>query len=131
MSQINTLLKELERYEGVCIFATNFAEKYDSAFERRLTMHIDFKPPSNDQALKIIEKIFPEKSRDKNLSFSSLNLNGLTGGDIKNIALNAAGLATRDSSNKIKTEHVTEAVEIVRSGKLAKAKKKGDTTYID
>ena len=35
MSQVNTLLKELERFDGICIFATNFAEKYDQAFERR------------------------------------------------------------------------------------------------
>ena len=117
MSQVNTLLKELERFEGVCIFATNFAEKYDPAFERRLTMHIDFKLPDKEQSLKILDTLLPKKSRDKNFSFEALNLADLSGGDIKNVVLNAAGIAAKEKSSKISNEHIEEAISIVRIAK--------------
>ena len=128
MSQVNTLLKELERFEGVCIFATNFAEKYDEAFERRLTMHIDFKMPNEKQRIEILDKLLPKKSRGKKLSFEGLNLEGLSGGDIKNILLNAAGIASRDKSDKINRKHIEEAIVLVRSGKRLNENK--DINYI-
>jgi SpoVK/Ycf46/Vps4 family AAA+-type ATPase len=117
MSQVNTLLKELERFEGVCIFATNFAGKYDEAFERRLTMHIDFELPDKKQQLRILDKLLPKKSRDKKMYLEGFNLDGLSGGDIKNVALNAAGFAAKDNSDKIKMKHVCEAIVTVMKGK--------------
>lgn len=41
----STLLIELERFEGVAVFATNFAKNYDSAFVSRIRYHIAFKLP--------------------------------------------------------------------------------------
>jgi len=117
MSQVNTLLKELERYEGICVFATNYAQKYDSAFERRLTMHIDFELPDKKQQLIILDKLLPKKSREKNLDISGLNLDGLSGGDIKNVALNAAGFAARDNADKISLKHVQEGITSVKKSK--------------
>ena len=117
MSQVNTLLKELERFEGVCIFATNFAEKYDSAFERRLTMHINFEIPGKDQQLMILVKLLPKKSRDKSLDLKVLNLDVFSGGDIKNVVLNAAGFAAKVDSDKIKRKHIEEAIITVRKAK--------------
>jgi SpoVK/Ycf46/Vps4 family AAA+-type ATPase len=117
MSQVNTLLKELERFEGVCIFATNFAQKYDKAFERRLTMHIDFKLPTKEQGAIILDKLLPKKSRENKLSLEGLELEGLSGGDIKNVVLNAAGLAARDNAEKIGRNHLREAVTSVKCKK--------------
>ncbi len=128
MSQVNTLLKELERFEGVCIFATNFAEKYDQAFERRLTMHIDFKLPDKEQRLEILEKVFPKKSRDDYLTLKDLDLEGLSGGDLKNVALNAAGIATKDNSEKIRKQHIQKAIQMTRAGKCIEKNK--ETAYI-
>jgi SpoVK/Ycf46/Vps4 family AAA+-type ATPase len=117
MSTVNTLLKELERYEGVCIFATNFHEKYDKAFERRLTMHIDFELPTQKQRIQILDKHLPKKARDKNLNLDSLDLSLMSGGDIKNLVLNSAGVAARDDSDKIKRKHIIEALAIFRNSK--------------
>ena len=128
MSQVNTLLKELERFEGVCIFATNLAEKYDPAFERRLTMHIDFNLPATAQRVEILRKVLPKKARDKDLSLEGLNLEGLSGGDLKNVALNAAGIAAKEDSEKIRRSHIEEAIRIVRSGRYAE--KDGEATYL-
>jgi len=44
----STLLIELERFEGVVVFATNFAKNYDSAFVSRIRYHIEFKLPDLD-----------------------------------------------------------------------------------
>jgi AAA+ superfamily predicted ATPase len=117
MSQVNTLLKELERFEGVCIFATNFAQKYDPAFERRLTMHIDFKMPDKEQCSKILEKLIPTKSREKNLCLNSLLLEGFSGGDLKNVALNTAGIAAKEGADKIGLKHIQEAINMARETK--------------
>lgn len=129
MSQINTLLKELERFEGVCIFATNFAEKYDAAFERRLTMHIDFKMPTKEDATIILSKLLPAKAREKELSLDYLNLESLSGGDLKNVVLNAAGIAAKNNSPKINRQHIEEAIANVRKAKN-QADDKDEMRYI-
>ncbi|MDH5859191.1 ATP-binding protein [Lampropedia aestuarii] len=41
----STMLIELERFEGLVAFATNFAKNYDSAFVSRLRYHIEFQLP--------------------------------------------------------------------------------------
>ena len=41
----STLLIELERFDGIVVFATNFAKNYDSAFVSRIRYHIEFKLP--------------------------------------------------------------------------------------
>lgn len=41
----STLLIELERFEGIVVFATNFAKNYDTAFVSRIRYHIEFKLP--------------------------------------------------------------------------------------
>ncbi|MCP3682878.1 MAG: ATP-binding protein [bacterium] len=128
MSQVNTLLKELERFDGVCIFATNFSEKYDPAFERRLTMHIDFALPDNKQGIEILNKVLPKRSRDERMDLNSFNLENLSGGDIKNVALNAAGIAAKENSPKIMKNHLSEAITLVKGSKKICSKK--DVSYI-
>lgn len=41
----STLLIELEKFDGVVIFATNFAKNYDDAFRSRISHHIYFDLP--------------------------------------------------------------------------------------
>ncbi|NMY12224.1 ATP-binding protein [Pseudomonas veronii] len=45
----STLLIELERHEGIVIFATNFAKNYDSAFVSRISQHIKFELPGEEE----------------------------------------------------------------------------------
>lgn len=49
----STLLIELERFEGIVVFATNFAKNYDSAFVSRIRYHIEFKLPDFEQRKQI------------------------------------------------------------------------------
>lgn len=127
LSQVNTLLKELERYDGVCIFATNFAEKYDKAFERRLTMHIDFQLPKKEEATIILQKLIPPRMRSNNLNFNELPMEGLTGGLVKNVVLNALGIVSLEGKNKVETKHLIESIEMIK-GKEQQEKK--DLSYI-
>ncbi|CAM0118447.1 AAA family ATPase [Stenotrophomonas geniculata] len=41
----STLLIELERFEGIVVFASNFARNYDEAFRSRISYHIHFDLP--------------------------------------------------------------------------------------
>ncbi|MCB5258941.1 MAG: ATP-binding protein [Candidatus Cloacimonetes bacterium] len=53
----STLLIELEKFEGVTIFATNFVENYDKAFQSRISYHIHI-PMPNEDARKAIWRRF-------------------------------------------------------------------------
>lgn len=46
---VNVPLQELERYDGVVIFATNLAANFDPAFERRIRTHVLFELPDAAQ----------------------------------------------------------------------------------
>src|SRR6476469_11202500 len=50
---VNVLLKELEGFNGVVIFATNLAVNFDPAFERRIRTHVRFEMPGVDEREKI------------------------------------------------------------------------------
>ena len=43
--QVNTVLTELERHEGLCILATNRPMDLDEAMHRRITLAIEFTKP--------------------------------------------------------------------------------------
>ena len=43
--QVNTVLTELERHEGLCILATNRPMDLDEAMHRRITLAIEFSKP--------------------------------------------------------------------------------------
>ena len=120
VSRTNTMLKELEAFEGVCIFATNFASGYDEAFNRRLSAHITFELP--DAAL--LERIFsvhaPGSARGPDVDFSrfaSRFAGVFSGGDVKNVVLGAARIAAHEGSERIMHEHFERSCLDVYAGK--------------
>lgn len=121
VSQTNTLLKELENFEGVCIFATNFAQSYDEAFNRRLSAHIEFTLPGKDELVTIFNIHFPKKKAlaydvDFN-ALGALYAGIFSGGDVKNAVLNAARIAAQEGCKKIFQRHIVDACNLVHSGK--------------
>ncbi|MGE0793471.1 MAG: ATP-binding protein, partial [Candidatus Woesearchaeota archaeon] len=133
VSRTNTLLKELECFEGVCIFATNFSENYDEAFNRRLTAHIQFTLPDEINLNKIFKIHFPnKKAPHKNVDFSKFSkkhVGNLSGGDVKNIVLNSARIASSEGANKIAMKHLESACDMVLTGKQ-NLNNYRDTTYM-
>ncbi len=96
--EVAYLLQKLEEHDGTVILATNLRRNIDDAFVRRLHYVIEFPAPDEEHRRKLWLKVFPENAPlDKAIDFSFLAAQfQLTGGDIRNIALDAAFLAAQD-----------------------------------
>ena len=93
--EINYLLQRLEAYRGLAILATNMRSALDTAFVRRLRFIVDFSFPGVEQRRGIWEKVFPPRTLTRGLDFDRLAMLNLNGGNIHNVALNAAFLAAK------------------------------------
>jgi hypothetical protein len=94
--EVNYLLQRMESYRGLAILATNNKKALDTAFLRRLRFIIDFRFPDTTQRKQIWRRIFPEQTPISGLDHNHLAKLRLTGGNIYNIALNAAFTAARE-----------------------------------
>jgi hypothetical protein len=96
--EINYLLQRMEAYSGLAILATNMKTALDPAFMRRLRFVVTFMFPGVAERKAIWQKIFPPETPLAEPDYDRLARLNLTGGNIHNIALNAAFLAARDRS---------------------------------
>src|SRR5207248_6186884 len=98
---VSVLLQELERYDGVVIFATNLAANFDPAFERRIRTHVRFDMPGVDEREEIWKvQVHPGKTPlARDVDFRALAEKfAVSGGDIKNAVWQAAAMAASDSA---------------------------------
>lgn len=58
-SMTNEMMKHLEDFNGIVIFATNLTENTDEAFKTRLSFSVEFKIPDETCRAKIIERMIP------------------------------------------------------------------------
>lgn len=96
--EISYLLQRMEAYDGLAILATNLREHLDDAFTRRLSMIVHFPAPDEPGRRRIWQRIWPLETplaADVNFDFLARQFK-LAGGNIQNIALNAAYLAAAD-----------------------------------
>lgn len=94
VQDVNVLLQEIEKFEGVCILSTNRKGTLDKALARRISVKIEFMPPDATQARQIWQKLLPSKMPlARNVRLEELCAKKLTGGEIKNVILNAARAA--------------------------------------
>jgi len=121
---VNVLLRELEAFNGVVIFATNLAANFDPAFERRIRAHVRFEMPGVDEREEIWKvQIHPSKTPlARDVDFRALAENfGVSGGDIKNAVLKAAAVAASDSgperTRQIHQHHFEHAMADVIAAK--------------
>lgn len=94
--EINYLLQRMEDYRGLAILATNRKSALDSAFLRRLRFLVDFPFPDFANRHRIWRKVFPSETPTADLDFNLLARLEVSGGNIRNIALNAAFLAASE-----------------------------------
>jgi ATP-dependent 26S proteasome regulatory subunit len=121
---VNVLLRELEAFNGVVIFATNLAANFDPAFERRIRTHVRFVMPGVEERERIWQvQIHPRRTplaRDVDFCMLAEKYEG-SGGDIKNAVLKAAAAAAMqpgsDSSKVIHQRHFERAMEDVLAAK--------------
>jgi hypothetical protein len=93
--EINYLLQRMEAYTGLAILATNMKSALDPAFVRRLRFIVNFPFPGPAERMAIWQKVFPPETPVSGVDFSRVAKLNLTGGSIRNIALNAAFRAAR------------------------------------
>jgi SpoVK/Ycf46/Vps4 family AAA+-type ATPase len=110
---VNVLLQELERFDGVVIFATNLASNFDPAFERRLRTHVLFERPGVDEREQIWRvQMHPTRTPlADDVDFRDLaERHDATGGEIRNAVLKAALAAASepgpDSAKVIHQRHL-------------------------
>lgn len=116
-AQINELLSQLERFEGITIFTTNRLGTLDEAVNRRLALKLEFNMPSREQRVEIWKRMFPKKAPlDDNIDWNRLAGVELTGGYIKNAVLRAARMAAaqegKKKDKKITEQHLVTALRL-------------------
>jgi SpoVK/Ycf46/Vps4 family AAA+-type ATPase len=121
---VNVLLRELDGFNGVVIFATNLAAHFDPAFERRIRTHVRFVMPGPEERERIWHvQIHPRKTPlARDVNFKALAMKYETsGGDIKNAVLKAAAAAAAepgsDAGKAIHQRHFERALEDVLAAK--------------
>lgn len=120
--EVNLLLQELERFEGVVILTTNLDTAIDDAFDRRLNYKLDFPFPDAAHRGQIWRKLLPAQA-PVDLAPDHLDWLGerfeLSGGSIKNVLLRAA-YAAAEAKGEINIDLVEQAAvqEYRELGKL-------------
>jgi SpoVK/Ycf46/Vps4 family AAA+-type ATPase len=108
--EVSYLLQRIEAYRGLAILTTNLKSSLDLAFLRRLRFVIQFPFPDAPQRAEIWRRTFPPSTPLERLDYLKLaNLN-VPGGNIRNIALNAAFLAA-ESGQPVRMTHLREAAK--------------------
>src|ERR1700722_16776166 len=108
--EVSYLLERMECYRGLAILTTNLKSILDKAFQRRLRFTVNF--PFPDAALRevIWMRIFPDKTPTQGLDYKRLSQLNIAGGNIRNIALNAAFLAAEEANERpVQMEHLFRA----------------------
>ncbi|HXT63362.1 MAG TPA: ATP-binding protein [Pyrinomonadaceae bacterium] len=91
--EVSYLLQRMESYRGLAILTTNRRSSLDTAFLRRIRFVIPFPFPDAGLRERIWARIFPPETPTRDLDTAKLARLNVTGGNIRNIALNAAFLA--------------------------------------
>jgi hypothetical protein len=109
--EVSYLLQRMEAYQGLAILTTNSKSALDKAFQRRLRFTVNFPFPDATQREAIWKGIFPQKTPTLGLNNSRLAQLNVAGGNIRNIALNAAFLAA-ESNAPVQMVHVLQAARL-------------------
>jgi SpoVK/Ycf46/Vps4 family AAA+-type ATPase len=121
---VNVLLRELEDFNGVVIFATNLAANFDPAFERRIRTHVRFEMPGPQEREDIWRvQVHPSKTPlASDVDFHTLaERYPASGGDIKNAVIKAAVAAAAEPGSdvvkRIHQRHLERGIEEVLTAK--------------
>jgi len=129
----STLLIELERFEGVVVFATNFAKNYDSAFVSRIRYHIEFKLPDLDARRQLWQRLLvpgiplaePVETLVERAACASEGLSGRELRTVMRTALPRALVANPDEA-RVCWEDFESAISDVKNSNANVGKKRRD-----
>jgi hypothetical protein len=106
--EVSYLLQRMEAYRGLAILTTNMRSALDTAFLRRIRFIVQFPFPDKAQRAEIWNRIFPSGTPTENIDVNKLSRLNIAGGNIRNIALNAAFLAA-DAEESVRMTHLLRA----------------------
>jgi SpoVK/Ycf46/Vps4 family AAA+-type ATPase len=120
--EVAYLLQKIEEYDGVVILASNLSKNIDEAFSRRMHYVVEFPLPDESHREQLWRGMFPPEvplGEDVNFQFLAKQFQ-LAGGDIRNVALDAAFLAAQDGK-VITMKQLVMAVsrQMMKQGKIA------------
>jgi SpoVK/Ycf46/Vps4 family AAA+-type ATPase len=124
----STLLIELERFNGIAIFATNFAKNYDEAFRSRISHHIHFDLPDIDArknlwAKMLVDQIPLLESKEQFIESASALSDGFSGREIRTcmrLVLPKALLEAERNQEEpmVKLEQLREVIDRIKQAKV-------------
>ena len=106
--EVSYLLQRMEAYRGLAILTTNMKSALDAAFMRRIRFIVQFPFPDAAHRARIWDGAFPAQTPTEHLDPTRLASLAVAGGNIRNIALNAAFLAA-DAAEPVRMTHLLRA----------------------
>ena len=124
---ISFLLQRMESYTGLSILTTNLRSAMDDAFLRRLRFIVPFPFPGEAERQQLWQRMIPDTAPTANIDYAKLARLMLTGGSIRNIALQAAFVAAEEQHD-ISMQHLLYAArqEFIKAEKTLDEKLVGD-----
>lgn len=118
----STLLIELERFNGIVVFATNLAKNYDSAFVSRIRYHIEFKLPDLEGRKQIWNRFLVigvplDENRTLIIERAAAESDGLSGREIRTVLRTAfpRALVENPQEPRVRWTHLESAIADVRT----------------
>ena len=122
--EINILLQEIERFNGITILTTNLEKSLDEALERRVQYRITFVRPEAEDREKLWRTLMsPSAPIEGDIDYAKLaKAFELAGGHIKNAILNAAYRACSEN-RPIREQDLRDAAraECAKQGRLVQS----------
>lgn len=120
----STMLIELERFNGVVVFATNFAKNYDSAFVSRIRYHVEFQLPDFEERQRLWSRMLVSGiplalPREELIEQASNASNGLSGREIRTALRTALPRAVMEQPDqpKLAWSHLDSAIADIKYAK--------------
>jgi DNA polymerase III delta prime subunit len=122
--EVAYLLQKIEEYEGVVILASNLSKSIDEAFSRRMHYVVEFPLPDETHREQLWHGMFPAEvplGEDVDFQFLAKQF-PIAGGDIRNVALDAAFLAAQDG-RVVTMKQLAKALarQMMKQGKIPSA----------
>jgi hypothetical protein len=108
--EVSYLLQRMEAYRGLSVLTTNLKTSLDQAFLRRIRFIVQFPFPDLTMRAEIWRRVFPQATPTEGLEPQKLAQLNVAGGNIRNIALNAAFLAA-DAGEAVTMKHLLKATK--------------------
>ena len=114
------ILREFEKFSGVCILATNMKQVLDEALDRRILLKMDFDLPDSTARKAIWEKHLPKTlplADDINTEELAMRF-AFSGGYIKNAVILACQRLALGNGGKITQQSLIDAAQTQRTSQL-------------